>query len=320
MLGRILVTPRSLTKAGLRAVPELRPLEEAGFELIATPAGMTPSDEDLASALPGVRGWLAGVEPITRATLEHADGLEVISRNGTGVDNIDAQAAADRGIRITRAAGANAQGVAELALAAALSCARSLSWSSDSVKRGSWDRWQGREIADLRVGVVGLGAIGATVAGLFRSLGASVVGHDPFTDLDGLDNLPLEELFARSNTVSLHAPPPTDGRALVDERLLSLMPAGSTLVNTARSALVDDAAVLAALESGRLGGYAVDAYDTEPPAPSALLRHPRVLATPHLGGYTGASVSRATSMAVDNLLAHLAPARVPIRHDSGSLP
>ncbi|WP_382308039.1 NAD(P)-dependent oxidoreductase [Herbiconiux sp. UC225_62] len=289
-------------------MPELRPLEDAGFELIATTAGATPSAEELSSVLPGAVGWLAGVEPVTRDVLAHADELRVISRNGTGVDNIDLAAAAERGILITRAAGANAQGVAELALAAALSCSRSLTWSAESVKRGGWDRWQGREIADLRVGVVGLGAIGATVVRLFRSLGASVVGHDPFTEVDGIENLPLDRLFARSNTVTLHAPPPVDGHPLVGADLLASMPAGSTLINTARSALVDDQAVLAALESGHLGAYAVDAFDTEPPAPSALLRHPRVLATPHLGGYTGASVSRATAMAVDNLLAHLVPA------------
>ena len=107
--------------------------------------------------------------------------------------------------------------------------------------------------------------------------------------------------------ITLHCPPPADGRLLVAAVALAGVPRGAVLVNTARASLVDDEAVLAALGSGALSAYAVDAFETEPPGPSALLRHERVIATPHVGGYTAASVSRATRGAVENLLAHLEP-------------
>jgi len=117
----------------------------------------------------------------------------------------------------------------------------------------------------------------------------------------------LDALIARCDVVSLHAPP--GARPLLDADRLARVRPGTVLVNTARSALVDDAAVLAALEDGRLAAYAVDAFDSEPPVLTPLLRHERVVATPHVGGFTGASVRRATATAVENMLAVLAEVR-----------
>ncbi|MCW2877360.1 MAG: hypothetical protein JWQ95_1460 [Sphaerisporangium sp.] len=303
--GRVLVTPRSLTQAGLERVPELGPLRDAGYELVAGPAGALPSEEALLGLVPGCQGWLAGVERITARVLTAATELRVISRNGAGTDTIDLDAAERSQIRVERAAGANAQGVAELTLALTLSALRDVPWSAAVVRAGRWERRQGREMADITVGVVGLGAIGRRAAGLFRALGAEVVGHDPFAVDPPVAVLPLAELVARSDVVTLHCPPPTDGTALVDSALLAHVRPGAVLINTARSALVDDDAVLAALEEGRLRAYAVDAFDSEPPIMTPLLCHDRVLATPHIGGYTAASVHRATSQAVANLLAAL---------------
>jgi D-3-phosphoglycerate dehydrogenase len=305
--GRILVTPRSVTQPGLESVRELDPLRAAGFELVSGPPGLSPSEDQLLRLVPGCVGWLAGVEPIGGRVLAAAAELKIISRNGTGVDNIDLEAAAAAGIDVARAAGANAQGVAELAVTLALAVLRDVPRSAEALRAGRWSRRPARELADLRVGVVGLGAVGRRVAALFTALGASVAGYDPFVEVPGVRALALDDLFAASDVISLHVPPLPTG-PLVTARELGTVPAGAVLVNTARAALVDDAAVLHALETGRLGGYAVDAFDTEPPEPSALLAHPAVVATPHLGGYTDASVRRAVSHAVDNLLAALAPA------------
>ncbi|GAA4668600.1 NAD(P)-dependent oxidoreductase [Amycolatopsis dongchuanensis] len=300
---KILVTPRSLTKAGLDGVPELAPLTEAGYELVPGPAGRLPAEEDLLDLVPGCGGWLAGVERITDRVLAAAPELQVISRNGAGTDAIDLDAARARGVRVERAAGANAQGVAELTLALTLCALRDVPWSAASVRSGGWSRAQGRELADVTVGVVGLGEIGRRVASAFRALGARVLGYDPFVSTS--DAVSLDELFGRSDVVTLHCPPPSDGKPLVTADLLDLAPRGAVLVNTARSVLVDDDAVHAALEGERLSAYAVDAFDTEPPELTPLLRHERVLATPHIGGYTDASIRRATAAAVANLLAVL---------------
>jgi D-3-phosphoglycerate dehydrogenase len=308
---RILVTPRSLTEAGLDTVPELKPLRASGYQLVAGPAGRVPTEEELLELVPGCVGWLAGIERIGARVLEAAEDLRVISRNGTGTDAIDLVAAERAGVRVERAAGANAQGVAELALALALSALRHVPWSAAALRTGGWRRWQGQELQDCTVGVVGLGAIGRRVAGLFDSLGSRIVGYDPFASAEQVAPIrlvDLDELLASSDIVSLHAPPPADGRPLLDAARLDVIARGAVLVNTARSSLVDDDAVLAALEDGTLSAYAVDAFDSEPPEVTALLQHERVLATPHIGGYTTGSVRRATTVAVENLLALLGPA------------
>jgi D-3-phosphoglycerate dehydrogenase len=195
-------------------------------------------------------------------------------------------------------------------LALALTALRHVPWSAAALRAGGWRRWQGRELQDCIVGVVGLGAIGGRVAGLFDSLGSRVVAYDPFAPAEQVARIrrvDLDELLASSDVVSLHAPPPADGRPLLDAARMAVMGRGAVLVNTARSALVDDDAVLAALEDGRLSAYAVDAFDSEPPELTPLLQHERVLATPHIGGYTTGSVRRATTLAVENLLAVLGP-------------
>jgi D-3-phosphoglycerate dehydrogenase / 2-oxoglutarate reductase len=307
---RILVTPRSLTETGLDNVPELKPLQASGYQLVAAPPARLPTEEELLELVPGCVGWLAGVEHIGARVLEAAKDLRVISRNGAGTDAIDLAAAEREGIRVDRAAGANAQGVAELTLALALSALRYVPWSAAALRTGSWRRWQGRELQDCSVGVVGLGAIGGRVAGLFNSLGSRVVAYDPFAPAEQVGpirQLDLDELLASSDVVSLHAPPPADGRPLLDSARMAVIGRGAVLINTARSALVDDDAVLAALEDGTLSAYAVDAFDSEPPELTPLLQHERVLATPHIGGYTTGSVRRTTALAVENLLAVLGP-------------
>ena len=303
--GRILVTPRSLTAGdGLGRHSSLEPLRERGFHLIAGPAGRTPGEDELIALLTGVVGWLAGVEPITDRVLTSTSHLRAIARNGTGADNIDLASASTHGVQVMTAPGVNAQGVAELATTLTLAAMRDVVRSDRVMKAGGWERTPAREFAELRVGVVGYGAIGQRVAGLFTALGAEVRFFDPFAPEQVAHTRVerLTHLVEWVNVLSLHAPPSTDGSALVDATLLGHMADDTILVNTARSALVDPEAVANALDSGRLRAYAVDAFDTEPPELDRLLRHDRTLLTPHAGGYTEASVRRATDAAVSNLV------------------
>lgn len=303
MIGRILVTPRSLSEVGLGSVPELALLRERGYELVSGPAGRTPTREELLALTPGIVGWLAGVERISAEVLHAATSLKVISRNGVGTDGVDLDAARQVGIRVERAVGANSQGVAELALTVTMMALRHVSASAAALREGRWERRQGVELADCTVGVVGLGAIGRLSSRAFAGLGARVIGFDPFVgEIEGVELVSFEELFTASDIVTLHCPPSADGSPIVTATEIRLMRAGSVLVNTARACLVDEDAVLTALDNGHLDAYAVDAFDSEPPEPSRLLSHPQVIATPHLGGYTTASVRRATAQAVQNLL------------------
>jgi D-3-phosphoglycerate dehydrogenase len=303
-MNKILVTPRSLTAGGH---PALERLAAAGYEVVLGPAGKMPTAADLVPLLPGCVGWLAGVEKITADVLAAAADLRVIARNGTGVDTIDLDAARRQGIEVRRADGANARGVAELAIGLVLALARSIPLSDARIKAGGWERRKGVELEGKTLGIVGCGKIGRIVAGLATGLGMRVVGHDPFAkDSGDLPLVPLDELVAASDVITLHCPPPADGRPLLDARRLALARPGVLIVNTARHELVDNPALMAAIDAGRVGGAALDVFDAEPPLDRAHLADGRIIATPHIGGFTDESVDRAVDVAVDNLLEVLA--------------
>ena len=303
-MKKILITPRSLTKDG---DPALDLLIQEGFELVFSPPGKIPQESELRELLPGCVGYLAGVEPITAAVLEAADNLKIISRNGTGINTIDLRAAQQMNIKILRAEGANARGVAELTLGIILALIRSIPFSDSCMKRGLWERRKGLELQGRTLGLIGCGKIGQLVSGLSLVFGLSVLAYDAFPDQrfnpgPGFRFTSLEEVLANSDIISFHCPEQADGRAVLDhERLLRLKP-GVYIVNTARSSLIDETAILEALHEGRLAGLALDVFDREPPAATPLLSDDRVIATPHIGGYTSESVSRATLAAVENLL------------------
>ncbi|MEP1931492.1 MAG: NAD(P)-dependent oxidoreductase [Roseibium sp.] len=306
-MSKILITPRSLSKGGH---PALEPLVSAGFELAMPAPGQTPTENQLMEALPGCVGWLAGVEPVSPAVIEMAADLRVISRNGTGVDNLPLDVLEGRGIALKRAEGANARGVAELALALALAGLRRIVSTHDGMRQGNWPREIGTEILGSQTGVIGLGAIGSAFAEFCLGLGAKVHGYDPMAPKNRVSHpnftrASFSETLTDAVILSLHAPMPEVGKPLIGTDEIDLMSTGAIVVNTARAGLVDETAMLAALEDGRIGCYATDVFHTEPPEETPLLKHPNVITTTHIGGFTGASVTRATQSAVDNLLSIL---------------
>jgi D-3-phosphoglycerate dehydrogenase / 2-oxoglutarate reductase len=307
----ILVTPRSLTETGLDNVPELKPLRASGYQLVAAPAGRVPTEEELLELVSGCVGWLAGIERIGARVLEVAKDLRVISRNGAGTDAIDLEAAERAGVRVERAAGANAQGVAELALALALSALRNVPWSAAALRSGGAGG-DGRGGSCRTAPLVWSGSAQSDVAS--QACSTAPARASSRTIHSRRRNRARESVWSTYPRCS-HRPTslactrrhrPMAARCSTPARMAAIA-RGAVLVNTARSALVDDEAVLAALEDGTLAAYAVDAFDSEPPELTPLLQHERVLATPHIGGYTTGSVRRATTIAVENLLAVLGP-------------
>ena len=303
-MTRLLISPRSLTR---KKNPELEALAAQGYELIHTSAGQTPSEAELLDLVPGVVGWIAGVEPISTRVLDTADALRVISRNGSGTDNVPMDEARSRGIAVRRVVGGNARAVAELAITLILDTLRHVSYSNVALKQSRWQRLMGMEIANRTIGVVGCGAIGQEVVRLVLALGASAIAYDPFPNRDFAPRgmfrwAGLDELLTQADTISLHCPSPANGRVLIDADALAAMQPQARLINTARAALVDQDAVLAALEAEQLAGFASDVFDTEPPDPHPLYAHDRVITTAHIGAYTQESVSATTRIAIDNLL------------------
>ena len=303
-MKKILVTPRSLTKGG---EPALDLLTGEEFEIVFSTPGSMPQEDELIRLLPGCVGYLAGVEPISAKVLETAADLKVISRNGTGINTIDLQAAQRLNIEIMRAEGANARGVAELTIGLILGLIRSIPFSDTRMKREMWDRRKGLELQGRTLGLIGCGKIGQLVSQLAMVFAMEVLAYDAFPDLQFAPGpnfrfAALEEVLASSDIISFHCPEQADGHAILDRERLSRLKPGVFVVNTARASLIDEAGVLEGLIEGRIAGLALDVYDSEPPDTGPLLTHDRVIATPHIGGYTTESVSRATLAAVENLL------------------
>ena len=303
-MKKILVTPRSLTKDG---DPALELLTREGFELVFSTSGKMPGEDELNSLLPDCAGYLAGVEPIPAAVLETAIDLKVISRNGTGINNIDIQAAQRLGIKIMRAEGANARGVAELTLGVILALIRAIPFSDAQMKSGLWQRRKGLELHERTLGLIGCGKIGQLVSQMALAFGMNVMAYDAFPDQNFAPSpkfqfTMLENVFTSSDIISFHCPEQEEGRAILDRNSIRRLKPGVFLVNTARASLIDEVGVLEGLIEGHIAGLALDVYDREPPDTGPLLTHDRVIATPHIGGYTTESVSRATLAAVENLL------------------
>jgi len=242
---------------------------------------------------------------VTASLLAGAPRLELVARAGVGVDNVDLAATGARGIRVVNAPAAATASVAELSVGLYLALLRSLYPAIAATKAGRWERSaHGRELAGRTVGFVGYGRIAREVARRLVAFGASAVAYDPFVARSGdaTEMLPLDGVLARADIVSLHAASTPENHHLIDARALARMRPGTYLVNVARGALVDEVALLAALESGQLAGAALDVFETEPPTRAALLAHPRLIATPHMGASTEEAQRRAGSEIVAEVL------------------
>jgi phosphoglycerate dehydrogenase-like enzyme len=282
-------------------------LQDAGYELVFTTPGQQPTPAELLQVLPGCVGYLAGVEEVDAQVMEAAPGLRVISRNGVGTNNLDLAAARRLGITVCTTPGANARGVAELAMAHLLALARWVPFSDHALKAGGWQRRKGMEVCGKTLGLIGCGHVGRLVARFALGMDMTVLAYDVMPDATFAPSpefrfMPLADVLCQSDVISLHCPALGDGRALLDAAALATMKQGVFLINTARAELIDPAALTAALHSGQVAGAAMDVFRSEPPTGDPLVASDRVVATPHIGGFTEQSVDRAVDMAVDNLL------------------
>jgi len=230
---------------------------------------------------------------VTAQLIASAPELRVIARAGSGVDNVDLQAASDKGILVLNAPGANSISVAEHAFALIMSSARSVPRADAQMKNGEWGKktFRGIELRGKTLGVIGLGRIGRELAHRARAFDMSVVAHDPFITTHvakelGIDLLPLEALAKEADFISLHLPSTDTTRGMVNAEFLSLCKSDARIINTARGDLIDEIALCDAITNGRIGGAGLDVYAEEPPANTAVTGHVDVIATPHIAGST----------------------------------
>jgi D-3-phosphoglycerate dehydrogenase / 2-oxoglutarate reductase len=300
---RVLVTDADYGALDIEA--EL--LSAAGHELL-TAQCRTP--EELIAAAQDADAVLVQYAPITAEVLEALPRLRLVSRYGVGVDVVDQDAARARGVWVCNVPDYGTVEVALHAVAMLLALLRNLAVHDRHVHAGRWDHRLGGRLprpGGLTLGVVGLGRIGRTTMEGAAPWFGQCVGYDPYLPDDawpaGVERLGLEELFARSNAVTLHLPLTAETQGLVGADLLGRMPAGSYLVNTARGGLVDLDAVLQALEDGRLTGVGLDVLPQEPPpAGHPLLTHPRALLSPHVAWYSEEAEVELRRKAVQNVV------------------
>ncbi|MEV0406402.1 NAD(P)-dependent oxidoreductase [Actinoallomurus sp. NPDC050550] len=255
-----------------------------------------------------VVGDFTGELAIDAAAVAAAPRLAFVQMPSVGVDSLDVDALTAAGVPVANTAGANARSVAEWALSAALDLSRQLSWADRRMREGGWPQLEtasrgSDELANRRVGVLGMGAIGAEAARLFEALGCQVAYWSRRRRDTGVYK-EIDDLLAGSDILVVCLPRTPETVGLLDSRRLALLPAGAFLVNVARGGIAPDADVLAALESGRLAGAALDVYDDEPlPADHPLRRHESVLLSPHAAGSTRQSQLNIITAVIDNIRA-----------------
>jgi (S)-sulfolactate dehydrogenase len=248
--------------------------------------------------------------------LSAAKKLRVVGRLGVGLDNIDLARCASRAIEVIPATGANALAVAEYVIACAFMLLRGAYWSTAATAAGEWPRSglsSGREIHGRTLGIVGFGSIGRATARLGRAAGMTLIGFDPnLADTASLwseqqtAHRSLDELLRDADVVSLHVPLTPATRNLVDATKLALMKRDAILINTARGGVVNEADVAEALRLGRLGGAALDVFETEPlPSGSPLAGCPNLILTPHIAGVTRESNVRVSTLVAEKVAAAL---------------
>jgi len=248
---------------------------------------------------------------VTAEVMDAAPALKVISKHGSGTDTIDKAAAAARGIEVTAAVGANAAAVAEHALALLLACAKSVVHLNGRMHAGHWDKatHKSLELDGRTIGVIGLGAIGLRFARMADALGMRVLGFDPFAK-----NLPayvlpseLETIWKHSDAISLHCPLTPENRNLINATTLAQCKKGMILVNTARGGLVDEQALLKAVQSGQVAMAGLDSFTIEPMAvPHIFQKEPGIILSPHIGGVTSDAYVKMGVAATANTLTVLA--------------
>lgn len=273
-------------------------IDAAGIEILEKVAEVkfssSLSEDVLASEASDVDGMIVRVPAfVTRKVLENAKRLKVVGRFGVGYENIDLEAATEKGVVVTYTPGANALSVAEHVIGLIFALAKRITQADNAVRKQDWEmrlNYSGVELAGKTLGLVGLGRIGTCIAGLARGLGMSVLVFDPYVAKEragelGVELLTLEPLLSRSDFVVICCALTDETRGLIDEKALALLKPTAYLVNVARGPIVDEQALIKALRDKRIAGAALDVFEKEPPDPNnPLLELENVILSPHIAG------------------------------------
>lgn len=309
---KVLITATSFSE--ITKEPEQR-LIDAGYEVAHNPYGRPMTAVEVAPLLKGVDAVAAGVDDFSAPALAQADQLKVIVKHGAGVDNIAIEECTRRGIVVANIPGANAEAVADMAVALMLAVARHIPEGDRTTKAGQWVNTYGVDLFHATVGLLGMGRIGKGVARRCRGFDADVLAYDPQFDevfareyrIERADS--LEQVMREADLVSIHIPSNEQTRKIINAEKIALMKPSAILVNTARGAIVDEDALADALEQGRIFGAGLDVYATEPPTNRRLIESPRSVTMPHVSSNTPGALLAMGNGVVDAIMAVFAGKR-----------
>ncbi len=265
------------------------------------------TEEEAIRLLQGVDALIAGGIKMTRKVLDSTDRLKIIARRGVGFDSVDLQAATDRGIVVTTTPGAITHAVADFTFGLMLTVARNIHQADTAIRAGKWLVLMGTELWNKTLGIIGLGRIGKAVTKRARGFEMHILAYDVYQDEafareHGVKYVSLEELLQASDFVSINAPLSSDTSHLINEKTLRLMKPTAFLINTARGGLVDEQALIHALQNKQIAGAGLDVFEKEPLPDSPLRTLENVVLTSHLAGYSREGMQAAGMMAAQNVV------------------
>ena len=289
MTGKVLVT---VSNYSVNCAEAKSLLEKNGFEIIEYKLGRPFTFNEIEEAIYEVDAVIAGTDTWNEDVFKIAPNLKVISRFGVGVDNIDLDKAREYGIKVTNAKGMNANAVAELTVGLILGVIRNLPHLNNSLHKGNWDRFMGRDLKGKSVGLLGFGAIAQKVAKILMGFDVDLFAFDKYPDQGKAKDLSvyitsMEEILKKSDIVSMHLPSLKETYHIMGFEEFAMMKDGAYFINTARGALVDEIALYDALKTGKLTAAAVDVYEEEPAeASNPLFQLDNIICTPHTAAET----------------------------------
>ncbi|MGA2989339.1 MAG: phosphoglycerate dehydrogenase [Candidatus Korobacteraceae bacterium] len=305
-MKKVLLTTPTFGRYSKAALEFLR---DGGLEIVRTPQGVGVAKE--AEVLAGIDddtvAIITGLEPITKKVIDSARSLKVVAKHGIGVDNIDLNAAKERGVRVVNAPGTNSEAVADLTVGFMFALARKIIEANAKLRAGEWPRVMGTSVWGTTVGIVGLGMIGKAVARRTRGLNMTTLAYDPYFDeqfaaANQVRKASLDEILSTADFVTIHIPYSEETKNLIGKEQLAKMKPSAFLVNAARGGIVDEAALYDALAGNRIAGAAIDVFAKEPPAGSPLLTLPNTILTPHMGAYTEEALKLTSEFAARTVL------------------
>jgi D-3-phosphoglycerate dehydrogenase len=304
IMKRVLVTPRSFGKNDPKP---LEMLQEKGYEIIVNPYGRIMTELEMIQQIADIEGIIIGVDPLDREVLTHASKLKAIAKYGVGLDNIDLEYAGQRGIIVTKTVGANADAVADYTVALMMAASRRIVYIDQECRKRDWVKTNSIQMAEKTLGLIGLGNIGKLVAKKVTGFEMNILAYDVFQDQEyaaahGIQYVDLPVLLREADFISIHLPLLETTKKLISYQEFKMMKEKAVLINTARGGIIDEEALLWALQNHKIWGAGIDVFEEEPPRDNAFLKLDNIIIGSHCAASTFEAIDNMGIMAAHNLI------------------